>query len=274
MALQTLAIVLVAAAVHAFWNLVVARARDTQATTALALAVSVLVGIPFALLRWNVQPEAWIFIVVSSVIELVYFYLLTTAYNRAEMSLVYPISRGMAPVIVLIVSVAVLGVTTSVAQAAGVALVGVGVILVRGLRGGARWSDVAMALAVAVSIAGYTLVDKEGVRYADPVPYVTLILIAPAIASLAFVASRGGTQRLRESLGGLTIAGGVAGILAYGLVLVALTTAPAASVAAVREVSIVIATFLGAVVLKEAVGPARIAGSVVVVLGVALVVLG
>ena len=122
------------------------------------------------------------------------------------MSLVYPIARGMAPVIVLIVSVVVLGVATSPAQAAGVALVGVGVILVRGLRGGARWSDVAMALAVATSIAGYTLVDKEGVRYADPVTYVTLILVAPAIASLLFVASRGGTQRLRDSFGGLTIA--------------------------------------------------------------------
>ncbi len=229
-------------------------------------------GAPFAIVRWDVQPEAWPFIVASSVIELVYFWLLTSAYNRAEMSLVYPIARGMAPVIVLIVSVVLLGVATSPAQAAGVALVGVGVILVRGLRGGARWSDVAMALAVATSIAGYTLVDKEGVRYADPVTYVTLILIVPAIAALLFVASRGGTQRLRDSFGGLTILGGVASILAYGLVLVALTTAPAASVAAVREVSVVIATVFGAVVLKERVGISRLAGSVVVALGVALVV--
>ncbi len=272
MELTTLAIVLAAATIHAFWNTIIARARDTQATTALALAIGVLVGAPFAILRWDVQPEAWPFIVASSVIELAYFWLLTSAYNRAEMSLVYPIARGMAPVIVLIVSVVLLGVATSPAQASGVALVGVGVILVRGLRGGARWSDVALALAVATSIAGYTLVDKEGVRYADPVTYVTLILVAPAIASLLFVASRGGTQRLRDSFGGLTILGGVASIVAYGLVLVALTTAPAASVAAVREVSVVIATVFGAVVLKERVGISRLAGSAVVALGVALVV--
>ncbi len=82
----------------------------------------------------------------------------------------------------LIASVAVLGVATSIPQALGVALVGLGVILVRGLRGGAKWSDVALGAGSGTSIAGYTLVDKEGVKYADPVTYVTLILIVPAIA--------------------------------------------------------------------------------------------
>jgi drug/metabolite transporter (DMT)-like permease len=274
MTLATLAIVLGSATIHAFWNLVVARARDTQAATAVALGISVLVGLPFALLRWDVRPEAWPFIALSSAIELVYFYLLTTAYSRAEMSLVYPIARGTAPVIVLIVAVALLGATTSFAQAGGVALVGLGVMLVRGLRGGARWSDVAIALAVAASIAGYTLVDKEGVQFADPVTYVTLILIVPAVASLAFVAARGGTERVRREIGPLTVLGGVAGISAYGLVLVALTMAPAASVAAVREVSVVIAVAMGAIVLRERVTPARVAGSIVVVAGVALIVLG
>jgi uncharacterized membrane protein len=133
--LLALVFALGAAVVHAFWNLVVARSKDTQATTAVAIAVGVAVFAPFALLRWRVEPEAWPFIAVSSVLELVYFYLLTSAYRRAEMSLVYPIARGMAPVIVLIVSVALLSVATSLLQAAGVGLVGLGVVLVRGLRG-------------------------------------------------------------------------------------------------------------------------------------------
>lgn len=274
MPLPTLVIVLAAAAIHAFWNLVIARGRDTQATTALAIAIGVLVALPFALLRWNVQPQAWPFIAASAALELVYLLLLTAAYQRAEMSLVYPIARGMAPVIVLAVSVGVLGVGSSLQQAAGVGLVGFGVVLVRGLRGGARWSDVGLALTVAAFIAAYTLVDKEGVRYADPVTYVTLILIPPAIALLAFVASRGGVARLRDALSPMVFAGGVASISSYGLVLVALTTAAAASVAAVREVSVVIAAVLGAVVLHERVGPVRFAGSVVVAVGVALVVLG
>ena len=274
MPLTAVAIALGAAVVHAFWNLVVARARDTQAVTAVAIAVGVIAAAPFAILRWRVEPEAWPFIAASSVLELVYFWLLTTAYRRAEMSLVYPIARGTAPVIVLVVSVAALGVATSLAQAAGVALVGLGVVLVRGLRTGARWSDVALALAVAVSIAGYTLVDKEGIRYADPITYVTLILIAPAIASVAFIYSRGGADRIRAAVGPATVASGIATVAAYALVLVALSMAPAASVAAVREVSVVIAVALGALLLKERVGPARVAGAVVVVLGVALIVTG
>jgi drug/metabolite transporter (DMT)-like permease len=274
MALATLAIVLAAAVIHAFWNLIIARSRDTQATTALAIAIGVVVALPFAVLRWRVAPDAWPFIVASSIVEVVYFWLLTTAYRRAEMSLVYPIARGMAPVIVLVVAVVALGAGTSLEQAAGVGLVGLGVVLVRGLRRGAKWSDVAMALVVAASIATYTLIDKQGVQFADPITYVTLILVVPAIASVAFVVARGGAERLRASFGPWTLAGGVASICAYGLVLIALTTAPAASVAAVREVSVVVAAVFGAVFLCERVGLSRLAGSVVVALGVALVVAG
>lgn len=274
MALPTLLIVLAAAAIHAFWNLVIARARDTQATTALALGIGVLVALPFAVLRWNVQPQAWPFIVASAILELCYLLLLVAAYQRAEMSLVYPIARGMAPVIVLVVSVTVLGIGSSLTQAAGVGLVGLGVVLVRGLRGGARWSHVALALTVAAFIAAYTLVDKEGVRYADPITYVTLILIPPSIALMAVVAWQGGMARIRGTLSPMVFLGGVASISAYGLVLIALTTAAAASVAAVREVSVVIAVALGAFFLHEKVGPSRAVGAVVVVLGVAFIVAG
>src|SRR5688500_8142577 len=119
MPITALAIALGAAVVHALWNLVVARSRDTQATTAVAIAVGVVVALPFALLRWHVLPEAWPWIALSSVLELVYFWLLTTAYRRAEMSLVYPIARGMAPVIVLAISIA-LGITFTLLQALGV----------------------------------------------------------------------------------------------------------------------------------------------------------
>jgi uncharacterized membrane protein len=274
MALATVAIVLAAATIHAFWNLIIARSRDIQATTALAIAIGVVVAAPFAVLRWRVAPQAWPFIVASSIVELIYFWLLTTAYHRAEMSLVYPIARGVAPVIVLVVAVIALGAGTSLEQIAGVGLVGLGVVLVRGLRRGAKWSDVAMALVVAGSIATYTLIDKQGVQYADPITYVTLILVVPAIASVGFVAARGGVKRLRRSFGPWTLAGGVASIAAYGLVLIALTTAPAASVAAVREVSVVFAAIFGAVFLRERAGMSRLAGSVVVALGVALVVAG
>ena len=267
-----LALVVGAAFLHASWNLVIARAADTRAATALALAVGVLAALPFALLRWDVRPEAWPYIAASSAIELVYFWLLTAAYQRADLSLVYPVARGSAPVIVLLLSVAVLGAPTSVGQAAGVLLVALGVLLVRGPRRNTRVADLALALAVAVSIAAYTLVDRYGVRYADPVTYVTLILVVPAALSVLAVARRG-PARLRAAFGVPTVAGGVASIAAYGLVLAALLLAPAASVAATREVSVVIATAFGAFVLHEAVTPARWLGAIVVVVGVALLAL-
>ncbi len=273
MPLTALAIALTAAVIHSLWNLVIARSTDNQATTAVAIFAGTLVVLPFALVRWNVQPEAWPWIVASSALELVYFYLLTTAYRRAEMSLIYPIARGTAPVIVLLVSI-VFGVAFTPIQAAGVALVGTGVVLVRGLRGTARWSDVALALSVATAIAGYTLIDKQGVRYVDPVTYLFLILIVPAIAGVLFVASRGGWPRIREAVKWQALAGGIGTSLSYGLVLFALSLAPAASVAAVREVGVVFAVFLGAVFLKEPVGPSRIVGALIVASGVALVVLG
>ena len=274
MALATLAIVLTAAVLHALWNLLIARARDTQATTALAIAIGVLLATPFAVLRWRVAAEAWPWIAASSLAELVYFWLLTTAYRRAELSLVYPIARGVAPVIVLVVGVTLLGAGTSLAQAAGVALVGLGVVLVRGIRGGTKWVDIGMALALAVSIASYTLIDKQGVQHADPITYVTLILVVPAIASLAFVAANGGVARLRAAMTGSALGGGAASIAAYGLVLIALTSAPAASVAAVREVSVVFAAIFGAVFLREGVGVVRLVGAIVVAGGIALIVLG
>jgi drug/metabolite transporter (DMT)-like permease len=271
--LTALALALGAAVIHALWNLVIARSSDSQATTAVAIVAGAIAALPLALLSWNIQSEAWPWIVASSVLELVYFYLLATAYGRAEMSLVYPIARGMAPVIVLIVSIA-FGVAFHPWQIAGVALVGGGVMLVRGIRGGARWSDVALALAVATSIAGYTLVDKQGVRYADPATYLFLILIAPAIGGVLFVAARGGWLRVRNAINWQAVAAGIGTTATYILVLVALTLAPAASVAAVREVSVVIAVFLGAVFLKERVGRSRWIGALIVAGGVALVVLG
>lgn len=274
MTLPTLALVLFAAVIHAIWNLIVVQSRDRIATTAVVIVFGAIAALPVALLLWRVEPQAWVYIALSSALELVYFALLVAAYERADMSLVYPIARGSAPVFVLAMAVAFLGAPTSAAQIIGVALVAVGVSVVRGLRGGASWRNVVLALCVGLSIAAYVVVDKEGVRYADPITYGTLILGIPGIVAVAFVAARGGAGRLRRAFDWRSALGGVFSIAAYALVLIALTSAPAASVAAVRESSVVIAALLGAVVLKERGGSERVIGSVIVLVGVALVVAG
>jgi drug/metabolite transporter (DMT)-like permease len=274
MTLPIFALVLFAAFIHALWNLIVVQSRDRTATTVIVIVFGVLVALPIAILRWHVEPQAWPFVLLSSALELIYFVLLVAAYERADMSLVYPIARGSAPVIVLALSVALVGAPTTPAQVVGVALVAIGVLIVRGVRGGAGWRNVLLALAVGLSIAAYVVVDKEGVRYADPITYGTLILGIPGIVAVAYFALRGEMSRLRAALDWNSALGGIFSIAAYALVLIALTSAPAASVAAVRESSVVIAAFLGAVVLKEKAGPERVVGSVIVLAGVALVVLG
>ncbi|MEA2622333.1 MAG: hypothetical protein QOH61_1243, partial [Chloroflexota bacterium] len=91
-----LALALGAAVLHATWNLLLARSRDSDASLAVAMVVGPAVLLPFALLRWRVEPEAVPFVVVSAALELTYFALLAWAYRRAELSLIYPIARGLA----------------------------------------------------------------------------------------------------------------------------------------------------------------------------------
>ncbi len=168
---------------------------------------------------------------------------------------------------------AVLGQQMAAAGIVGVFVVAVGVVLVRGLRSPASWVDVAMAVAIAGLICGYTLVDQRGVSHADPSTYLLLVVGIPAVVYTGVLVARGGgITRLRAASTPAVLAGGIAVVAAYGLVLAALGMAPAAAVSALRETSIVMATVLAAVVLKERVERSRWLGSVVVVAGIALVV--
>jgi drug/metabolite transporter (DMT)-like permease len=139
------------------------------------------------------------------------------------------------------------------------------VVLARGAGAG----QPLLALAVGAAIAGYTLVDKEGLRHADPLPYLELVLVVPALAYLAWI----GRRRAQGALGWRPAVAGVGMFGAYALVLAALRLAAAAPVAAVRETSIVIAVLLGALVLHEPVGRRRAAGAVAIVAGVAAIAL-
>jgi drug/metabolite transporter (DMT)-like permease len=258
-----------AAFVHALWNLLLARARDPEAASAVALITAVVVFAPVAAFWWELEAEAWPYIAASSLLELVYFALLGAAYRRAEVSVVYPLARGLAPVLVLVAGVLALGADTTAAQAVGVCLVGLGVLLVRGLRRPAGAAGVLFGLAIACSIAAYTLVDDEGIRFANAVTYLELTLIVPALGYAAGIAVVKGRSALRDELTAASVVAGVGMWVAYGLVLAALARAEAAPVAAVRETSVVIATIGAALFLQERVGPARLGGAVLVAVGVA-----
>jgi drug/metabolite transporter (DMT)-like permease len=270
-----LGLALGAAVLHALWNLLLARAADPRAATAAALAVAVVTFAPVAALAGGVGAAAWRYVGLSAVLEAGYWLLLSAAYRRGELSAVYPVARGTAPVLVLVAGLAGIGGAVSGLQVAGVVLAGAGIVAVQ--RGGGADPDrraLALALATAAAIAGYTLVDREGLRHADPLPYLWLVLAPSAALTIAVTVRERGAGAVRAALGPSTVVAGLATFGAYGLVLAALQRSAAAPVAAVRETSIVLAVAAGALVLREPVGRLRWLGAVAVTAGVVLVALG
>jgi drug/metabolite transporter (DMT)-like permease len=253
--------------------MLVARARDPQVATALAGVIGGLLFAPVALAVWDVDSAALPYAAASAAIHVVYFALLALAYTRADLSVVYPLARGIAPPLVLIGAVVVLSESPSLLQAAGVLAVAAGVMLIRGLRGGDRAGEL-LGLSVGVSIALYTVVDKQGVAHASPLPYLLLLNLPASTLYLGWMVRVSGGARVRDELRPLTVVTGLGMMGAYGLTLAALKLGPASGVAATRETSILVATLLGALFLHERVGPLRAAGAAAIVAGVAAVALG
>ncbi|MGB2874559.1 MAG: EamA family transporter [Gaiellaceae bacterium] len=261
---DALALALGAAALHALWNLLLARERDTAAATGVAvLSLVVVLALPAAL-TWRVEGGAVPYLLGSAALELAYVALLAAAYRRFELSVVYPVARGLAPVLALVLTIAVTVSTPSLGEVGGVLAVAIGVLLVRGLHRGL--GGLGAGAIVAAVIAGYTVIDRYGIHHANAAPYLLLVMLGPA----AFYPLGLGRRRLVAALSPATVLVGAASAGAYLLVLLALRLASAPAVAAVRETSVVIAVALAAVVLRERVGPARLAGAGVVAAGVAL----
>jgi drug/metabolite transporter (DMT)-like permease len=277
MPISALLLALAAAVVHATWNLLLSGAEDPHSASAVGLVVGTVVFAPVALIGWRLDSAALPYIAGSSALEVLYLVLLSTAYSVAAMSFVYPIARGSAPVLVLAGGAIASGAGVSVLPAVGVVVVALGIVLVRGVGSGqdpTRPRDLALALSVGACIAGYTLVDKHGVAHAAPLAYEEVVFGVMAVAYLLGAWRVRGGDALRAAVNPRTLLAGVGFFGAYALALAALRLAPAASVAAVRESSVVIAAAALAVGGREEIGAARLAGAVAVVGGVALIALG
>jgi len=270
------ALAITSAFVHALWNMLLARARDSEAATAVALIAGTVAFAPVAALTWNIESEALPYLAASATLEVAYFALLAAAYERGELSLVYPIARGSAPMLVAVFNVVIVGAALHALTAVGVVVVGVGILLVRGGAGEADPRNVALALTIGATIAAYTLFDKAGLRHAQPFTYLELVVLPSAIAYPLWIAARKGRSAIRAEAGTHTVVAGLAMFGAFGLALAALRLAPQAfvpGVQALRETSVVIAVAAGAVFLHERVGRRRALGALIVLAGVAALAL-
>jgi uncharacterized membrane protein len=275
--ISALALALGAAVLHATWNVLLAGARDSEAATAVATLIGVALLAPVAVVTGGVDSAALPFAAASAALHVAYLGLLARAYHGGEVSVVYPVSRGTAPVLVLVLGAVALSQGAAAVQVAGVLGVSVGVFLVqaRGADAGHFGQrDLLFGLAIAVVIAAYTLVDSEGVDHARAPAYLALLLSPAAVVYAAglWIAGRG--PDLRAELRPRAAVAGAFLVGAYGFVLGALQLADAAPVAAVRESGVVIAALMAAAFLQEAVGPRRLTGAVLVAAGVAAVALG
>ena len=272
------AAVLFGALLHASWNALVKSSSDKDLDMAVIHLIGSFLGIPLvALVGWP-APAAWPFIAASVVIHIGYYLALTGAYRHGELGLTYPLMRGVAPLLVALSATFTLGETLSPLAWAGVLGISCGV-LVLGLHQHALRvpKAVAFALTNAVIIAIYTVVDGLGVRASgNALQYVaTLFLLDGWPFALLMFAKRGhDVTRYARQRWPIATLGACASLGSYGIALWAMTQAPVATVAALRETSVLFAVLLGSWVLKEAFTLRRLLGACVIVVGVMALRLG
>jgi drug/metabolite transporter (DMT)-like permease len=264
--LAALILALGSAVLHAAWNLLLGRAKDVQAAAAATFLVSEAIALPFALIWWHADRSVWPYALASTLLESLYVVALATAYRRSEVSFVYPLTRGLAPLLVLGFAVLWLGHHASAAEAAGVLLVAAGVVLVRGLDARGDAAALVWTATIAATIAAYTLVDRAGIHRSGALTYFVLTLAGPCLIYPPLV----GARAIRRELGWAVIAAGIANLGSFTLGLLALRHGSAAAVLAVRSSSVVIATALAGRLLAERVSKTRLAGSVLVFAGIVL----
>lgn len=269
MPVSALALALGSAVLHAAWNLLLGRARDVQAATAATFVIAFAIALPFAVLWWHARTSVWPYALASTLLEVVYVVALALAYRRSEVSFVYPVTRGLAPLLVLGFAILWLGHHVSSNEVAGVLLVGAGVVIVRGPGGNGDTMALVLTATLAATIAAYTLVDRTGIHRAGALTYFVLTLVGPCLVYPPLV----GAKAIRRELGWPVLAAAFANLGSFTLGLLALRHGSAAAVLAVRSSSVVIATVLAGRLLTEHVSHARAAGSVLVFAGIGLLAL-
>jgi drug/metabolite transporter (DMT)-like permease len=293
------ALVLVAAVLHAGWNILLKTSGDTLTTAVRLQAIGTAVLLPIGIAAYlangspSVSAAAIGLALVSGVLEAAYFVLLASAYRRGSLSLVYPLARGSAPLLAVAIGIIVLGERLAPLAMAGVACLLAGILLVarpwQALQSAGREQRgaIGFALATGASIAAYSAVDRLGVRETEPWIYGSILaVVATILTATTVVAGRRlgllapapfrSADAPPDRFGGLArdALAGVLSLGAYLLVLFAYAIAPLSTVAPLRESGIVLAAAWGAVRLREAAGRrdagTRIGAAGLVVVGVIL----
>jgi drug/metabolite transporter (DMT)-like permease len=267
--------VLCAALMHAGWSAITKQHKDPGV---MALAVAIgggLIGAVALFFVPPIAPASWPYLAGTSVIHLVYFQTTIAAYKKGDLTLVYPIARGMAPVIATVLALVLLGENPSPLGWAGGGLIVLGAMAIAG--DGFRLDDkgreaVLFALAAAAATACYTLADGQGARLSGhSFSFTAWLMVSMALTNAIAMRIMFGAQIVKDAIKILPMGfvGGAASFGSYAVALWAMTKAPIATVAALRESSIAFAVLIGIFLLREKPRLWRIVGSATILAGAA-----
>lgn len=255
--------VLAAAVLHALWNAVVKIRGDRLVVMAMITGTSgmcCLLVLPFLPLP---APESWPYAGLSLVLHNAYYLCLVASYRHGDLSHVYPIARGIAPLAVTGISVLILGEHLPREGLLAIALISAGLVglaTARGQAPAAKWKPVAAALATGLCVAFYTVTDGLGLRAAgNPHSYTFWLFFLDGFPLVLLVAmlKRGEAVRVVRANWRPGLFAGFISLLAIWMVMWALAVAPIAYVSALRETSVVFAVLIGVVFLKDRLDPRR-----------------
>ena len=269
-------LVLLAALAHATWNALLKASGERFLTFAVVAGTGTAIGCVMALLVDIPDPAAWPYLAASMVIHNGYYVFLILAYRAGDLSRVYPLARGAAPLLVAVLAAATVGEVLGTGAWAGIGLVSLGIASLCFTGGGLAGEDfkpVLFALGTALFIAAYTVVDGIGIRLAGTqlgyIAWLNLLEGIPFMTAVVLLRRREVVPFIRGHwVSG--VLGGFLATIAFGLVLYALSLGAMAYVAALRETSVLFAALIGAIALREPFGRVRIAAALVIVTGIVL----
>jgi drug/metabolite transporter (DMT)-like permease len=269
--------VLAAACCHAGWNALAKGRGDPLLTTAVVSIAAGVVGIAMLAVVGLPRAAAWPWIAASVATHIFYFASLIEAYRHGDLGQVYPIARGSAPLLTAAASIFAVGENLNVTGWGGLVLLAAGVLLLA-LRGGREFAHfnprgVAFALGTGVTICAYTVVDGIGARVSGaPATYTAALFVGSGLVMLIYALARLGAPMLVRALPlwRLGVVGGALQFASYGIAIWAMTVAPLALVAALRETSVLFGAVIGVLWLKEPLSILRIVAGATVAVGLIL----
>jgi drug/metabolite transporter (DMT)-like permease len=273
MPITVFAVVMLAALLHASWNAIVKSAPDKFLTT--VMVTTMAAGLSAVLVPFLTEPalSSFPYAIASAFLQVIYFLLVARTYQVADMSQAYPLMRGTAPLIVAVVSTFQMDDALSHFAWMGVMAICVGIFIIA-LGGTLKdRKGIRLALLNAFVIAAYTLIDGIGVRKSGAPAAYTLwvfLLTGAPLALWVITARRSTFVPYVGHHWRLGIAGGIGTAASYGLALWAMTVAPIAVVAALRETSILFAILIAGFVLREPIGPRRVISACIIASGAAI----